>query len=210
MPQAKEKYLKLIIVILLLLILLLLGLYIVCTRVIPKNDSEEIDYSTVDYSTIDYSDLEEKGLALYKFMTGNGVSPFTWENGAVTNYDEVMSRMTTSYRNSFSTYGGHGFSIPYYDEEDGIWKSYGGNGTTYESNFKSIKVIGVTPCLITYEITFTYRKLQDKSIPQTTPPNEGKNIFVVKTNKCSDDDPDQDFTNGYKVESFDLIFGLQF
>lgn len=152
-----------------------------------------------------YSLEEEKGLELYKFMTGDGGGPFTWENGTIANYDEVMSRMTTSYKNSFN-YDGHYFSIPYYDEEFGAWGSSGGYGTTYESIFKSIKVKVVTSCLITYEVTYNYRNLGDKNGPW----KKGNDIFIVKKNECISSDADRDFSNGYKVEYFDLIVGLKF
>ena len=139
---------------------------------------------------------EEKGLALYKTFVGNGTGPFVWENEVVVNYEEIMSRMTNEYKNSESE---KGYSIPVY--ENGVWKNYGGYGTAGENIFKDIKMISKDTCKIHYEITYT------SSFPST---HEESQEFVVKTNSCSQDDIDKDFSNGYKVDKFTLVYGLKF
>ena len=150
-----------------------------------------------------FTDDEQKGLDLYKYFVGNGTGPFKWENNAVVNYDEVMSKMTDSYKHSFEG-SDNGFSIPYND--NGTWKSFGGYGTDKESKFKDIKVTLIDSCKIHYEITYTYTNMGDTSGEV----HEGTNEFVVKMNSCTQGDVDTDFSNGYKVDSFKLVYGLKF
>ena len=146
---------------------------------------------------------EEKGLELYKFFVGNGTGPFKWENNEVVNYDEVISKMTDSYKKSFEN-DDNGFSIPL--KENGEWKSYGGWGTDQASTFKDIKVVSKDSCKIHYEVTYEYTKMGDSEQKVY----EDEDEFVVKTNSCNSNDLDVDFSKGYKMDSFKLIYGMKF
>ena len=95
---------------------------------------------------------------------GHGTGPFEWKDNVVTNYDEVMSKMTDSYKKSFEGTD-NGFSIPV--NENGIWKNYGEYRTDKESKFKDIKVTLVDSCKIHYEITYTYTNIGDTNKVET-------------------------------------------
>lgn len=170
-----------------------------------KKEKEEEEVKELELNEHkEYTEEEVKGLELYKLMTGNGTGPFKWKDNKVINYDEIISKMTNSYKKTFeNSDSDHGFSIPFY--EDGEWGSFGGWGTENESVFKDIKVISSNNCTINYEITYTYRKLGDTNSSF----KEGKSSFTAK--KCADNsDSNEDYSTGYKVESFDLIYGLKF
>lgn len=146
--------------------------------------------------------IEEKGKEIYVLFIGNGTGPFNWENNNVINYDYIMSKMTDSYKKSFENED-NGFSIPYKENEE--WKSAGGWGTDQESTFKDIKVVTKDSCKIHYEVTYEYIKINDESKKVY----EGKDEFVVKTNSCDEFDVDTDFSTGYKMDSFKLIYGMK-
>ena len=203
-----------VIVSILCVLVLLLGGYIVYDKVlsnketptennVTNNDNTTNNTTTDNDSQKQLSVDEQKGLDLYKLFVGNGTGPFKWENNAVVNYDDIISRMTDSYKKSFEN-SDNGFSIPYND--NGTWKSFGGWGTDRESKYKDIKTTLIDSCKIHYEITYTYTKMGDTTSTQYEDTNE----FVVKMGPCYQNDPDNDFSNGYKVDSFKLVFGLKF
>ena len=187
-----------VLVIILCIIVLALGSYFVYDKILSNNTitndsiNDTLNDSVNDVDN-ELSNDEKIGLELYKYFVGNGTGPFKWEDGKVTNYDEVVSKMTADYLNSFKNKD-HGFSIPYYEE--GIWKSDGSYGTTYNSKFKDIKVTMVNSTHIHYEITYTYTTLGGNDSKVYT----GTNNFIVEPNG----------DNNYKVHSFDLIYGMQF
>ena len=188
------------IVLVVLVILLATGTISFKSNVVEDQMVEEKE--NIDEEIV-LTEAEEKGLELYKYFVGNGSGPFKWENGTVTNYDEVMSKMTVAYKNSFKD-SDNGFTIPLLD--NGTWKSSGGYGADKESKFKDIKVTLVDSCKIHYEITYTYTKIgEPNGIEQ-----EDINEFIAKISPCNQDDADTDFSNGYKVDSFKLVYGLKF
>ena len=103
-----------------------------------------------------------------------------------------MSKMTDSYKKSFENEDNE-FSIPYKENEE--WKSAGGWGTDQESTFKDIKVVTKDSCKIHYKVTYEYIKINDESKKVY----EGKDEFDVDT----------DFSTGYKMDSFKLIYGMK-
>lgn len=177
-----------IVIVILLVLVILLATNVISFKKGTINNQEEVNSKL--------SLEEEKGLDLYKIFVGNGHGPFVWEDDEVVNYEEVISRMTNEYKNSDID---KGYSIPYY--EDGIWKSNGGYGTAGENIFKGIKMISKNTCRIYYEITYT------NSFPSI---HEESQVFVVKKNSCSPNDSDNNFSNGYKVDYFTLVYGLKF
>ena len=206
----QEKNNKGVIALLVVIIVILLALVVLlATGTISfKNNSTNDDNQAVENNDNSSEERvlstdEQKGLELYKYFVGNGTGPFKWEDNVVTNYDVVMSKMTDSYKKSFEGTD-NGFSIPV--NENGTWKSYGGYGTDKESKFKDIKVTLVDSCKIHYEITYTYTNMGDTNKVE----HEDKNEFVVKMNSCHQGDADTDFSNGYKVDSFKLVYGLKF
>lgn len=113
--------------------------------------------------------------------------------------------MTSSYKNQFENNVNEiGFCIPF--KENNIWRTNCGFGTDKESKFKDIKVTLIDSCKIHYEITYTYTNMGDMSGKEYEDTDE----FVIKTNSCTQDDIDNDFSLGYKVDLFKLIYGLQF
>jgi hypothetical protein len=71
---------------------------------VNDNDSNENindNNQTNDNNEPTFTADEEKGLELYKYFVGNGTGPFKWENNEVINYDDVISKMTDSYKKSF-------------------------------------------------------------------------------------------------------------
>ncbi len=177
------------------LILIIIGMFLLSLTTLTSTINKRNNYNNEEYI--------QKGLELYKYFVGTGTGPFIKENDEVINYDEVLSKMTDSYRHSFED-NDNGFSIPYKD--NGVWKSNGGWGTANESKYKDIKITKVDSCRIYYEITYTYKKIGDTSGKEQEETNE----FVVKKNSCDKNDPDTDFSKGYKVDSFKLIYGLIF
>lgn len=177
-----------IVIVILLILVILLATNVISFKKGAINNQEEVNSKL--------SLEEEKGLELYKIFVGNGHGPFVWEDGEVVNYEKVISRMTNEYKNSDTD---KGYSIPVY--ENGVWKSYGGYGTAGENLFKGIRMISKDTCRIYYEITYT------NSFPSI---HEESQVFVVKTNSCSQSDSDKDFSNGYKVDNFTLVYGLKF
>lgn len=212
--EVKKDNTKIIIILLVSLIIILLTLvilFITNTISLNPNNSDNTTNNIKDNNinkdnhTEQLSDEEQKGLELYKTFTADGTGPFIWENGIVTNYDYILSKMTNSYIESFKTNAyDHGFTIPY--KEDGIWKSIGGFGTDEVSKFKDIKITLIESCRIHYEISYSHAKLNNPTIEL----NDGISEFIVKTKPCDENDIDNDFSNGYKVDSFKLIFGLKF
>lgn len=173
---------------------------------VNDNDSNENindNNQTNDNNEPTFTADEEKGLELYKYFVGNGTGPFKWENNEVIDYDDVISKMTDSYKKSFDN-DDNGFSIPF--KENGEWKSYGGWGTDQESTFKQIRVVSKDDCRIRYKVTYEYTKMGDA----TQKVYEAHDEFVVKTNSCDSTDSDVDFSKGYKMDSFKLIFGMKF
>lgn len=206
----QEKNNKGIIILLVVLNVILLALVILlATGTISFNNNTNNDSNNIINNNNNSNEErvlsleEQKGLELYKYFVGNGTGPFKWETNVVTNYDEVLSKMTDSYKKSFEN-SNNGFNIPV--NENGTWKNFGGFGTDQESKFKDIKVTLADSCKIHYEITYTYTNMGDTNKIE----HEAKNEFVVKTNTCTKDDVDNDFSNGYKVDSFKLIYGLKF
>ena len=210
-----QKNNKGVIALLIVIIVILLTLCILfATGTITFNSNKEIDnelnenvddndQNNEDNDVITLTADEKSGLELYKFFVGDGTGPFKWENNEVVNYDAVISKMTNSYMKSFEN-NDNGFSIPF--KENGVWKSNGGWGTDKESTFKNIKVISKDSCKIHYEITYEYTKMGDSEQKIY----EGIDEFVVKTNSCNSSDLDVDFSKGYKMDSFKLIYGMNF
>ena len=177
-----------IVIVILLVLVILLATNVISFKKSTINNQEEVN------SQLSYE--EEKGLELYKTFVGNGHGPFVWKDEVVVNYEEIISRMTDEYKNSDTD---KGYSIPVY--ENGVWKSNGGYGDAGENIFKDIKMTSKDACRIYYEITYT------SSFPSI---HEENQEFAVKTNSCSQNDSDKDFSNGYKVDKFTLVYGLKF
>lgn len=206
-------------VVITLLIVIIIILAILCvlfaTETISFNSNKENDNdinenvndqnNNEDNNEVTFTADEEKGLELYKYFVGNGTGPFKWENNEVVNYDEVILKMTDSYKKSFEN-NYYGFSIPF--KENGEWKSFGGWGTDQESTFKDIKVVSKDSCKIHYEVTYRYIKRADPEQKSY----EATDEFVVKTNSCDLNDVDVDFSKGYKMDLFNLksVYGMKF
>ena len=187
--ENKNTGLKIMVIILCLLVVGLSG-YIVYDKV-SSNDKESIQDINVNNNSNE--NILDVGLNLYKFMTGTGTGPFKWSNNECTNYVEVISILTEEY--FLSDNDNKGFSIPYIDVEDGKWKSFGGYGTGYQSQFKKISLKEQTINKVVFEITYEYSIMGDTTNNKT----EATDIFIMKK-----------IDNKWKVDNFKLIYGLEF